>query len=273
MDKKTIAVKHHTDYGQALPAFGRLLRILDELREHCPWDREQTLESIRHLSIEEVYELSDAILNQDYDELAGELGDVLLHVVFYARIADEQGRFDIGQVLHRICEKLIRRHPHIYADVEAASSDAVKANWEQIKQQEGKGKARGVLAGVPSGLPALVKAHRMQEKARGVGFDWPSKEGVWEKVEEELGEFRAAEQQGERAQMEAEFGDLLFSLINYARFVGINAEDALERTNRKFKQCFQQMEAQAELAQRSLKEYSLAELEALWQAAKQTEGA
>lgn len=269
MSEKRLTVQHHTDVARALPAFERLLHIMDELREHCPWDREQTLESIRHLSIEEVYELGDAILAGNLDEVAGELGDLQLHIVFYARIAAEQGQWDIADVLHRICDKLVRRHPHVYGTVNAADSEAVKANWEQIKQQEGgAAKPRGVLAGVPTGLPALVKAYRMQEKARGVGFDWPNAEQVWQKIEEELQEFSTAKAVDNKEEMEAEFGDLLFSLVNYARHMGLNPEDALERTNRKFKQRFEYMEAEAEAQQKNLKDLSLDEMEALWQQAK-----
>ena len=242
-----------------LQAFGRLLDIMDELREKCPWDKKQTLESLRHLSIEEIYELGDAIIQGDMQELKGEIGDVLLHMVFYAKIASEQQAFDIEDVLQHLCDKLIRRHPHIYGQVLAEDEEAVKRNWEQIKLQEGK---TSLLQGVPKSLPALVKAFRVQEKAKQVGFEWETAEQVWEKVQEEQAELLAAQNSDE---VEAEFGDLLFSLINYARFRGIDPETALERTNQKFIRRFQYIEQQAA---KPLIEMSLEEMDALWNQAK-----
>ncbi len=265
-----------------LTAFGRLLDILDTLREQCPWDRKQTLESLRHLTIEETYELSDAILRADLPDLQKELGDVMLHLVFYARIAAEKSAFDIADVLNAQCEKLIFRHPHIYGDVKAETEADVKRNWEQLKLQE-KG-ATSVLGGVPVSLPALVKAMRIQEKARGAGFDWDERAQVWAKVQEELGEFEREFNApdapfGQELTAEAaaratnELGDVLFSLINFARFLGLNPEEALERTNRKFIQRFQYLEAQAAAEGRPLHELTLAEMEAHWQAAKQKNAA
>ena len=229
----------------------------------CPWDREQTLESIRHLTIEETYELSDAILDNDKSEIAKELGDLMLHLVFYAKIGSETNDFDITSVLNGICEKLIRRHPHIYGDVNAENADAVKRNWEQIKQAESKGK-KSVLSGVPNSMPSLVKATRMQEKAAQVGFDWPNKDQVWDKVEEELQEFKEAGKKDK----EGEFGDLIFSLVNYARWQDINPDDALEQTNKKFKQRFEAIESHAKSKGITLKEMTLEEMEAVWQKAK-----
>ncbi len=246
-----------------LDAFKRLLDIMDDLREKCPWDREQTLESIRHLTIEETYELSDAILDNDKSEIAKELGDLMLHLVFYAKIGSETNDFDITSVLNGICEKLIRRHPHIYGDVNAENADAVKRNWEQIKQAESKGK-KSVLSGVPNSMPSLVKATRMQEKAAQVGFDWPNKDQVWDKVEEELQEFKEAGKKDK----EGEFGDLIFSLVNYARWQDINPDDALEQTNKKFKQRFEAIESHAKSKGITLKEMTLEEMEAVWQKAK-----
>lgn len=246
-----------------LLAFERLLNIMDDLREKCPWDREQTIESIRHLTIEETYELSDAILDNDMPEIAKELGDLALHIVFYSKIASETGAFDITTVLNGICDKLIRRHPHIYGDVDAKDADAVKRNWEQIKQAESKGQ-KSVLSGVPQSMPSLVKAMRMQEKAAQVGFDWPSKDQVWDKVEEELQEFKEAS----GVEKEREFGDLIFSLVNYARWMDINPDDALEFTNKKFKQRFEAIESHAKANNRQLKDMSLDEMEEIWQNAK-----
>jgi XTP/dITP diphosphohydrolase len=246
-----------------LDAFKRLLDIMDDLREKCPWDREQTIESIRHLTIEETYELSDAILDNDKPEIAKELGDLMLHLVFYAKIGSETNDFDITSVLNGICKKLIRRHPHIYSDVDAKDSATVKRNWEQIKQEESKGK-KSVLSGVPKSMPSLVKAMRMQEKAAQVGFDWPNKDQVWDKVEEELQEFKEAEGK----EIEGEFGDLLFSLVNYARWKDINPEDALEQTNRKFKHRFEAIETHAKANGIGLKQMTLEEMEAVWQQAK-----
>src|SRR6185437_11653112 len=217
-------------------AFKRLVTIMDDLRLNCPWDKKQTLESLRHLTIEETYELSDAILSADMPEIKKELGDIMLHLVFYSRIASETNDFNITDVLNGVCDKLINRHPHIYSDVEVRDENDVKRNWEQIKLKEGN---RSVLGGVPASLPALVKASRIQEKARGVGFDWEEKSQVWAKVEEEMQEFR------NEFNAEDEFGDLLFSLINYARFININPEDALEKTNRKFIKRFQYLEGKA----------------------------
>lgn len=246
-----------------LDAFARLLHIMDELREQCPWDRKQTFQSLRNLTIEETYELADAILDEDLPGIKEELGDLMLHLVFYAKIADERGAFDIADALNDVCDKLIKRHPHIYGDVVAEDEEAVKKNWEQLKLQEGK---KSVLSGVPRSLPAMVKAYRMQEKTKQVGFEWENKEQVWEKVEEEMGEYRETmEKDMSTERREEEFGDLLFSLINYARFEGIDPETALERVNQKFKRRFEYIEAQAE---RPLTEMSLAEMDALWEKAK-----
>lgn len=247
-----------------LVAFERLLKIMDELREQCPWDREQTIESLRHLTIEETYELSDAILANNLDEIKKELGDVLLHIVFYAKIGQEKGAFDITSVINQLCDKLIVRHPHIYGDVKVSGSDEVKQNWEQIKQKESKGE-KSLLAGVPNSMPSLVKAYRMQEKAAQVGFDWENKQQVWAKVEEELGELQ--EELGTE-NATGEFGDLLFALVNYARFEGINPDDALEMTNRKFKKRFEYIELKAKEQGRNLKDMTLAEMDAIWNEAK-----
>lgn len=251
-------------------AFDRLVKIMDDLRLNCPWDKKQTLESLRHLTIEETYELSDAILSADMPEIKKELGDIMLHLVFYARIASETNDFTITDVLNSVCEKLINRHPHIYGDVDVNNEDDVKRNWEKIKLKEGN---RSVLGGVPASLPALVKASRIQEKARGVGFDWEEKSQVWEKVEEEMQEFRNefnAEDESaiDHEKAEGEFGDLLFSLINYARFININPEDALEKTNRKFIKRFQYLEGKAAETGRQLHDMSLAEMDIFWEEAK-----
>ena len=248
-----------------IASFGRLLDIMDELREQCPWDKKQTLTSLRYLTIEETYELSDAILEEDLEELKGEVGDLLLHMVFYSKIASEQEAFDIGDALNSICEKLIRRHPHIYGDVKAFDEETVKANWEKIKLEEGRD---SVLEGVPKSLPAMVKANRIQEKARGVGFDWSNSEEVWDKVEEELNEFKMAARSNNLEEVEAEFGDVLFSLINYARFVNVNPEDALERTNKKFIKRFQYIEEQAKSSSKTISELSMEEMNTFWEAAK-----
>lgn len=248
-----------------LQAIGRLLTIMDELREGCPWDRKQTMQSLRQLTIEETYELGDAILDNDLEEVKGELGDLLLHIVFYARIGSETGHFDIGDVAEAICEKLIRRHPHIYGDTEVADESEVKANWERIKLREGK---KSVLQGVPAGLPALVKANRIQEKVAGVGFDWEQPEQVLDKVREELGELEAERRAGNADALEAEMGDVFFSLVNYARFLGINPENALERTNKKFMARFDYLESRAREAGRELSEMSLAEMDVHWEEAK-----
>lgn len=251
-------------------AFERLLTIMNTLREECPWDKKQTMESLRHLTIEETYELSDAILDGDMQEIRKELGDIMLHLVFYARIGSETNDFTITEVLNGICDKLISRHPHIYSDVVVQNEEDVKKNWEQLKLKEGN---KSVLAGVPSSLPALIKASRIQEKARGVGFDWEEKSQVWEKVEEEMQEFKAefnatSDEIINKEKAEAEFGDLLFSLINYARFVGINPENALEKTNKKFIKRFQYLESKANELGKNLKDMSLAEMDVFWNEAK-----
>lgn len=247
-----------------LEAFGRLLKIMDELREQCPWDKKQTLESLRHLTIEETYELADAILENNLDELKGEIGDIMLHMVFYAKIADEKGAFDIEDVLNFLCEKLIRRHPHIYGDTKVENEEQVKANWEKIKLQEGK---KSILSGVPNSLPALVKAYRIQDKAKQVGFEWENKEQVFDKVMEEMQELQDEIYKNNQNQekIEEEFGDLMFSLINYARFLKVDPELALERTNRKFIKRFQYIE---ENAPKDLQEMTLEEMDALWNQAK-----
>ncbi len=251
---------------QKLEAFGRLLKIMDELREQCPWDRKQTFQSLRNLTIEETYELADAILDENLDDIKEEIGDLMLHMVFYAKIASETGAWDIADALHAVCDKLIKRHPHIYGDWVVSSEEEVKKNWEQLKLQEGK---KSVLAGVPRSLPAMVKAYRMQEKTKQVGFEWENSEQVWEKVEEEMVEFKEAMQQDLPAEKrEEEFGDVLFSLVNYARFVGIDPETALERVNQKFKRRFEYIEAKAP---KDLREMTLAEMDALWNEAKRGE--
>jgi len=251
-------------------AFERLLTIMNTLREQCPWDKKQTMETLRHLSIEETYELSDAILEGDMHEISKELGDIMLHLVFYARIASETDDFTIVDVLNRICNKLIHRHPHIYSDVKVNDENDVKRNWEQLKLKEGN---KSVLEGVPLSLPALIKASRIQEKARGVGFDWEEKTQVWEKVEEEFREFREEFNTidhiaVDKEKAEAEFGDLLFSLINYARFIDINPEDALEKTNKKFIKRFQYLESKAKELGKNLKEMTLSEMDIFWKEAK-----
>ncbi len=250
---------------QKKDAFERLLTIMDELRAGCPWDQKQTLESLRHLTIEEVYELGDAILDHDLEEIKKELGDILLHVVFYAKIGSEKNAFDIADVLHGICDKLIHRHPHIYGDVTVADEQEVKANWEKLKLKEGK---KSVLEGVPKSLPAMVKAQRIQEKARGVGFDWDHEDQVWEKVNEELEEFREACESGDEQHQMEELGDLFFSIINYARFKNINPEEALERTNKKFIQRFQFLETESAKDGKSLSEMTLEEMDHYWNLAK-----
>ncbi|SHG19479.1 nucleoside triphosphate pyrophosphohydrolase [Pedobacter caeni] len=251
-------------------AFLRLLTVLDTLRTDCPWDKKQTMESLRHLTIEETYELSDAILEGDLEEVKKELGDVMMHLVFYARIASETNDFTIVDVLNGVCDKLINRHPHIYGDVEVQDENDVKRNWEQIKLKEGN---KSVLAGVPAGLPSLVKASRIQEKARGVGFDWEDKTQVWEKVEEELQEFKNEFNTTDHTAIdvekaEGEFGDLLFSLINYARFININPENALEKTNKKFIKRFQYLETKAKENGKALQDMTLAEMDVYWNEAK-----
>ena len=254
-------------------AFDRMLTILNTLREQCPWDMKQTMESLRHLTIEETYELSDAILEGNQQEIKKEIGDIMLHLAFYARIASENGEFDITDVLNSLCDKLIVRHPHIYGDVSAEDEETVKRNWEQIKLKEGN---KSVLAGVPVSLPSLVKASRIQEKVRGVGFDWENRQQVWEKVEEEMQEFKAEFNDKEEAssnpeKAESEFGDLLFSLINYARFININPENALEKTNKKFIRRFQYLENKAAEAGKNLRDMTLAEMDEYWDEAKNLE--
>jgi XTP/dITP diphosphohydrolase len=248
---------------QKKEAFERLLTIMDELREKCPWDMKQTLESLRHLSIEEVYELGDAILDGDMEEVKKELGDVFLHLVFYSRIASETEAFDIADVLNSICEKLISRHPHIYGDTVVKDEAEVLSNWEKLKLKEGK---KSVLEGVPRSLPAMVKAQRIQDKAKGVGFDWDNADQVWEKVLEELNEFKEAKT---KENQEEEFGDLLFSLINYARFKGIHPEDALEKTNKKFIYRFQYLETESAKDGKQMGEMTLNEMDEYWNRAKE----
>ncbi|MDP2068810.1 MAG: nucleoside triphosphate pyrophosphohydrolase [Lutibacter sp.] len=250
---------------QQLQAFGRLLDIMDELRLKCPWDKKQTFESLRHLTIEETYELGDAILDNDPPEIKKELGDLLLHLVFYAKIGSETGDFDIADVANSISEKLIHRHPHIYGDVVVKDEEEVKQNWENLKLKEGK---TSVLEGVPKALPAMVKASRIQEKVAGVGFDWEKPEQVWEKVQEEMNELNAELVKGNTDAIESEFGDVLFSLINYARFIKVNPENALERTNKKFISRFQFLESEAKKMNKSLHDMSLAEMDVFWNEAK-----
>ncbi|WP_306643611.1 nucleoside triphosphate pyrophosphohydrolase [Sanyastnella coralliicola] len=247
-----------------LKAFERLLIIMDELREQCPWDMKQTMDSLRHLTIEEVYELTDAIMDKDMEEVKKELGDIMLHMVFYARIASETQQFDIADSLNSICDKIIDRHPHIYGDVDVADEEEVKQNWEKLKLKEGK---KSVLQGVPKSLPSLVKAVRVQDKARGVGFDWDHEDQVWEKVQEELQEFKAEADAGSD-KVEEEFGDLMFSLINFARFKGINPDDALERTNKKFIKRFQFLEVESAKDGKVLGEMTLEEMDGYWERAK-----
>lgn len=254
-----------TTREEQLKAFDRLLNIMDELREKCPWDRKQTFETLRPLTIEETYELGDAILDKNLNEVRNELGDLLLHIVFYARLGAEKEAFDIGDVTHQIAEKLIYRHPHIYGDVTAEDEETVKKNWEKLKLKEGK---KSIFSGVPRGLPALVKAQRLQHKAAGVGFDWENSKQVWDKVEEEIEEFQVEVGKEDTQAMEQEFGDVLFALLNYARFKNIDADSALERTNKKFMERFRYMEEQATIQGRSVSEMSLTELEALWQESK-----
>jgi len=248
-----------------LQAFERLLDIMDDLREKCPWDKKQTLQTLRHLTIEETYELGDAILDNDLNEVKKELGDLLLHIVFYAKICSETNDFDIADVCNDICEKLIHRHPHIYSDTVVKDEEEVKQNWEKLKLKEGK---KSVLEGVPRSLPALVKASRIQDKVKGVGFDWEESHQVWDKVQEELQELQEEVKSGNQDAMEAEFGDVLFSMINYARFLNINPEDALERTNKKFIKRFQYLESKAGELGKSLMDMSLAEMDIFWEEAK-----
>lgn len=248
-----------------LEAFQRLLNIMDDLRAQCPWDKKQTMQSLRHLTIEETYELGDAILDNDLQEVKEELGDLLLHIVFYAKIGSETGDFDIADVANGVCDKLIIRHPHIYGDVKVDNEEDVKRNWEKIKLKEGN---KSVLGGVPKSLPALVKASRIQDKAAGVGFDWDNIDDVFAKVKEEIEELHAEVKAQKHTAIEAEFGDVLFSLINYARFLKVNPEDALERTNKKFIARFQYLEHKATESGKSLRDMTLAEMEAYWQEAK-----
>jgi XTP/dITP diphosphohydrolase len=252
---------------EKLKAFERLLIIMDELREKCPWDKKQTIESLRHLTIEETYELADSIIEKDMLGIKKELGDVLLHIVFYARIASETNEFDITDVINSLCEKLIHRHPHIYGDVKVEYEQDVKENWEKLKLKEGN---KSVLSGVPVSLPSLIKASRIQEKARAVGFDWEKPEQVWEKVQEEIAELKhEIDNNSPKEKIEDEFGDVIFSLINYARFVNINPEDALERTNKKFIKRFQYLESEALKAGKTLSEMTLAEMDVYWNKAKE----
>lgn len=252
--------------SEEMLAFSRLLDIMDELREKCPWDRKQTMDTLRHLTIEETYELSDAILEGNRQEVKKELGDLLLHIVFYSKIASETNDFTVAEMINGICDKLIIRHPHIYGDTQVKDEEEVKKNWEQIKLKEGN---KSVLGGVPASLPALVKAMRIQEKARGVGFDWEEATQVWEKVEEEISEFKEkADSDASEEEKEDEFGDVLFSLVNYARFAGINPETALERTNKKFIKRFTYLESKAREAGKNLSEMTLAEMDIFWNEAK-----
>lgn len=253
------------DLQLKLDAFERLLGIMDELRAKCPWDKKQTIESLRHLTIEEVYELGDAILENDMDEIRKELGDLLLHIVFYAKIGSETDDFDIADVINGICQKLIDRHPHIYGDVKVTDEEEVKANWEKLKLKEGK---KSVLEGVPKSLPSMVKAVRIQDKAKGVGFDWDHKDQVWQKIHEELGELKAEVDKGSGL-IETELGDVLFSVINYARFIGINPEDALEKTNKKFIRRFQYIEEATREDGKELSQMSLEEMDAYWEKSKE----
>ena len=258
--------------NEKLAQFERLLNIMDDLREKCPWDKKQTIESLRHLTIEETYELCDAIINDDLQELKGEIGDLMLHMVFYSKIASERNAFDIEDVLRNVCDKLIHRHPHIYGDVKAETEEEVKANWEKLKLEEGsqKSEKKSVLKGVPKSMPSLVKAVRIQDKVKGVGFDWDNKEQVWEKVQEEIDEFKSEVEAANHQNMEQEFGDLMFSLVNYARFIGINPEDALEKTNKKFVNRFKKMESAINKEGKELNAMNLNEMNQYWEAAKKS---
>lgn len=250
---------------QKLQAFSRLLDIMDDLREKCPWDKKQTFESLRYLTIEETYELGDAILEKDMQEIKKELGDILLHIVFYSKIGSETGDFDIADVTNGICEKLIHRHPHIYGDVKVENEEDVKRNWENLKLKEGR---KSVLEGVPNSLPAMVKANRIQEKVKAVGFDWEEPQQVWEKVQEELGELQNEVKNGNQEKINQEFGDVLFSMINYARFLNVNPEDALEQTNKKFIKRFKYLEEKSNEIGKPLSEMTLAEMDVYWNEAK-----
>jgi len=249
-----------------LDAFNRLLDIMDDLREKCPWDQKQTFESLRHLTIEETYELADAILENDLPEIKKELGDVLLHIIFYAKIASEKKAFDIGDVATAISEKLIHRHPHIYGNIKVNNEEDVKRNWEQLKLKEGK---KSVLEGVPQSLPAVIKASRIQEKVAGIGFDWEQPEQVWDKVQEELSELNEEIKAGNSENIEKEFGDVLFSMINYARFINVNPENALEKTNKKFINRFQYLERESKKEGKNLADMSLAEMDIYWGKSKE----
>ena len=251
--------------AQQLEALDRLLTIMDELREQCPWDKKQTFESLRHLTIEETYELSDAIIERNLEEVKNELGDLLLHLAFYSKLGSEEKAFDIADVANSISEKLIHRHPHIYGDVTVQDEEEVKKNWEALKLKEGKS---SVLEGVPKGLPSLVKAQRIQDKVAGVGFDWEHPEQVWEKVQEELAELNAEVQNGTKERIESEFGDVLFSMINYARFLKINPDTALERTNQKFTKRFQYLEKKAATTEKKLHDMTLEEMDVIWEESK-----
>ncbi|MDD2489422.1 MAG: nucleoside triphosphate pyrophosphohydrolase [Bacteroidales bacterium] len=255
---------------KTLESFDKLLTIMDELREKCPWDRKQTFETLRHLTIEETYELADAIIENDDSEIKKEIGDLLLHIVFYAKIGSEKGSFDIKDVVDSLNEKLIRRHPHIYGEVRADNAQQVMENWEQIKLKENNG-TKSTLSGVPKTLPALVKAYRIQDKARGVGFDWDNIEQVWEKVEQEIEELKVELKAGNKKKTEQEFGDVLFSLINYSRFIDVNPETALERTNKKFIQRFQYIEQEVKKQKKDMREMTLEELDKIWNEAKKLE--
>ena len=251
---------------EKMEAFGRLLDIMDDLREKCPWDQKQTFESLRHLTIEETYELADAILENDLPEIKKELGDVLLHIIFYAKIASEKKAFDIGDVATAISEKLIHRHPHIYGNIKVNNEEDVKRNWEQLKLKEGK---KSVLEGVPQSLPAVIKASRIQEKVAGIGFDWEQPEQVWDKVQEELSELNEEIKAGNNENIEKEFGDVLFSMINYARFINVNPENALEKTNKKFINRFQYLERESKKEGKNLADMSLAEMDIYWEKSKE----
>jgi XTP/dITP diphosphohydrolase len=269
MTAKSKDLKSHSDqalvtkYKTKLLAFARLLQVMDDLRANCPWDKKQTFQSLRNLTIEETYELADAILDEDLQDIKEEVGDLMLHMVFYAKIAEEKTAWDIAEALDAICDKLIKRHPHVYGNIEVESEEEVKKNWEQLKLQEGK---KSILQGVPHALPALVKAWRMQEKTAQVGFEWENADQVWEKVEEEIGEFRETiDKQMSFDKKEEEFGDVIFALVNYARFLGIEPETALEKVNRKFKRRFEYIESNAP---RKLQDMTLAEMDRLWTEAK-----
>ncbi len=250
---------------EKLKAFGRILQIMNELREQCPWDKKQTLETLRPLTIEETYELSDAIIKKDLTLLKEELGDLLLHIVFYAKIGEEQGAFDMAAVINDLCEKLIRRHPHIYGDVKVENEEEVKQNWEKIKMKEGR---KSVMGGVPESLPALIKAWRVQDKARQVGFEWDNIEDVWKKVEEETQELHEVVKEGNADRIEDEFGDLMFALVNYSRFLNVDPETALERTNQKFLKRFRYIEEVAAGQGKALTDMTLGEMDAIWNEAK-----